>query len=895
MTIYYLGPEETYIDRVAEFIATNYSSSFCDLKVIVPNTLTCSELQKSLLERVGGASFLPNIMPINFLAEESDISYKIPTEYIDVSSNLEQKLLLMDIIEKHHSSKFSIIQIGHLSDQLLKLFTEFTSIDFDINSLPGVVDIDSASHWLLTTNFIIESYDLWKNAISENGKIDPLTHQKIVLGLESAEEDLKTTIVVGVTYGSKASNDFIKRMAGTGKNVVILPPLDISSGKWQSEIEPYYRIKKLLDYCECDINNLAKLPGDIAPRSEYAKYHEKAIEYVVADNIFQEAEMVALMAMEHSVDEKVCVVTSSRDLVNLCEIALNKYGMELQNLNGKSLIFTKHAEFFLLVALVAASGEIEKIISLLKTPFLVSEEIWKFEMKMLRRPSLSTIDDLIEVVEEEGEAEDIELLKSFWEKMRGFYDKANEGGMVKLSDLTQKHIEAINLLVPNFRASDEGKAIFDFLSELAKYSEIIDYISPEHYHDLIRHLLVRAKYFPKCQSNIIAASAADASILKIDRVIIADCTEGSMPSTNFQDPWMSNKMRIAAGLESLEDIIGLQHYHFSLLMRKPKVFITRTRSTEKTESRFLMNFFKENKDQNFTQSYDWQSAAASIFSRLDDLTHIKDFAVGRASGSMFPSSISATNIELLVRNPYGFYAKKILGLEEADEINQEVTLADFGTLLHNIIALYTESYKKDDNDKLGRIIEIGREVFDNFYDHRKSRAWWRKFSEVAVKFIEWDEHRRKDLVHVYSEIYGEMFLDICGRRLKVTAIADRIELTSTGVVNIIDYKTGAIPTKHDVMRGLSPQLLVEAMIAGCGGFKALGKARSCNLIYIKLGNVADLASKEVSIGLSNEELDAHKIAMQDLLASYISSAVFPVNSQEKYRPKYDAYDHLARL
>ncbi|MBP7189977.1 MAG: hypothetical protein KA998_01855, partial [Rickettsiaceae bacterium] len=78
MTIYYLGEREIYIDKIAEFIVANYHSKLSDLKVIVPNTLACFELQKALLKKIGVATLLPNIMPINFITQESDISYNIP-------------------------------------------------------------------------------------------------------------------------------------------------------------------------------------------------------------------------------------------------------------------------------------------------------------------------------------------------------------------------------------------------------------------------------------------------------------------------------------------------------------------------------------------------------------------------------------------------------------------------------------------------------------------------------------------------------------------------------------------------------------------------------------------------------------------------------------------------
>jgi ATP-dependent helicase/nuclease subunit B len=45
-----------------------------------------------------------------------------------------------------------------------------------------------------------------------------------------------------------------------------------------------------------------------------------------------------------------------------------------------------------------------------------------------------------------------------------------------------------------------------------------------------------------------------------------------------------------------------------------------------------------------------------------------------------------------------------------------------------------------------------------------------------------------------------------------------VELSDTGGLTLIDYKTGAAPAARDVRNGIAPQLPLSAAIAAAGGF-----------------------------------------------------------------------------
>ncbi len=259
---------------------------------------------------------------------------------------------------------------------------------------------------------------------------------------------------------------------------------------------------------------------------------------------------------------------------------------------------------------------------------------------------------------------------------------------------------------------------------------------------------------------------------------------------------------------------------------------------------------------------------------------------------MLPAKISATNLELLLRNPYGFYAKNLLKIRKLEDIFAKNNLSKFGIFIHSIIEEYTNNYSNKIQDKYSQILEIGQQIAEKEYKPTQVKLWWPKLEAIAREFIEFDEERRARKLKIFPEIYGEMRLEIEGRKVIITAIADRIEQSPDGKMYIMDYKTGGVPTKQDVLRGISVQMLIEAMIASEGGFEGL-KGQVQELIYVKIASRAPYIAVS-SFDMADINLKAHKDGLQKVLSYYALGGEYEVNDNGKFAPKYDDYRHLAR-
>ena len=214
--------------------------------------------------------------------------------------------------------------------------------------------------------------------------------------------------------------------------------------------------------------------------------------------------------------------------------------------------------------------------------------------------------------------------------------------------------------------------------------------------------------------------------------------------------------------------------------------------------------------------------------------------------------------------------------------------ADFGNFIHKVFEEY--SSHKDIN-----ITSLGKRVLDEYnYSNFTKNLWWPKFLNISAEFIKFEESRRMRLLEIYTEIEGFWNIDLGKDRITLTAKADRIELTKDYKINILDYKTGAVPLKKDVALGIAPQLLIEEMIIANGGFSEFCSKEVGELLYVKI-SASKPHVKGISIELNSQIKKDALLGLTRLLKFYLDdNFIFSSIPNKKYAPKYNDYQHLAR-
>ena len=398
----------------------------------------------------------------------------------------------------------------------------------------------------------------------------------------------------------------------------------------------------------------------------------------------------------------------------------------------------------------------------------------------------------------------------------------------------------------------------------------------------------------------------EARLTDSDRVVLGGLVEGKWPPETNSDAWLSRRMRLALGLDLPERRIGLSAHDFAELVNAHEVVLSRAAKiagAPAMPSRFIQRLAAltgERWDEVVTRGHRYLSWARE----LDRPARIvaAPQPAPKPPRAARPKSLSVTEIEDWLRDPYTIYAKHVLRLRPLDPVDIEPGAAERGTIIHAAIADFTQTYAKAlPADPVGALIALGEPRFAALEDFPEARAfWWPRFKRIAHWFARWDTERRAGIAALAAETRGKIDIALRDGTFKLRGIADRIELCRDGRYAILDYKTGAARTEKQVRTGLAPQLTLEAAMLRNGGFDGFAAGGSvAELLYVQLrgGDPAgELKPIQFKDGTADSQAD-RALAKLTELAQHFDDDETPYRSlvHPMWRTHYGDYDHLARV
>ncbi|MDP3407529.1 double-strand break repair protein AddB [Bosea sp. (in: a-proteobacteria)] len=401
----------------------------------------------------------------------------------------------------------------------------------------------------------------------------------------------------------------------------------------------------------------------------------------------------------------------------------------------------------------------------------------------------------------------------------------------------------------------------------------------------------------------------EARLLEADHIVLGGLNEAVWPPQTKTDSFINRPMRTELGLSPPERRVGQTAHDFIMALGARRVTLTRARKAGESEtiaSRFWQRLKAVTPEPVWTRAIEEGqrlTALASVLSAPADVRPVQRPAP-KPPRALQPLSLSVTDVETLYRDPYQIHARRILKLDALPALIEDPTAQDRGTLLHDIVADFALAYPEQlPADALGRLIAIGERKFQQFADAPEVRAfWWPRFLITAGHFIGWEGERRGLIARVGVELAtGAEFALADGARFRLSGRADRIELTREPALRIIDFKTGAPPSKAQVEKGFAPQLTLEAELAARAGFPPLAGPTAVEaLLYLKLHHdpkgwardkpltfdgesLADVAARHL------ERLLAHLDALRSGREAFVSRRA------PDYIKFASPYDHLARV
>ncbi|QIG48682.1 double-strand break repair protein AddB [Nordella sp. HKS 07] len=389
----------------------------------------------------------------------------------------------------------------------------------------------------------------------------------------------------------------------------------------------------------------------------------------------------------------------------------------------------------------------------------------------------------------------------------------------------------------------------------------------------------------------------EARLINPDVVIMGGLTEASWPAQPDPGPWINRPMRESLGMTPPERSIGLTAHDFAQGLGAPKVVLTwskRVKEQPAVASRWILRLrmILEATGTAFDDGAAWRQWARTF----DDARGDRRVVMPRPRPPVAarPRSLSITQVEKLMRDPYRIYAEKVLRLEPLPPIGAAADLGLRGNLIHDTLNLFSSAYPVTlPVDAESELKRLGSEVFaPHMADADVAGFWWPRFLRIVPWFVAEERNLRQGLLRIHAEVAAAHEFD----GFTLTGRADRIDIMASGKARLIDYKTGRIPTGSQVKTGLAPQLTLEAALLAAGSFKGVEPAETEALLYIKLsggappGLLQPIADLEIM-----EKAQEHLEKFKALIRAYddVTKGYLPRAAMEKEQDT-SPFDHLSR-
>lgn len=433
--------------------------------------------------------------------------------------------------------------------------------------------------------------------------------------------------------------------------------------------------------------------------------------------------------------------------------------------------------------------------------------------------------------------------------------------------------------------------------------------------DIMEALMAGEAIKPRSMSHprVFIFGALESRLQNMDLVVIGGLNEGTWPGQTANDPFLSRMMKTQIGLEPPERRIGQLAHDFQMACGNRRVVFTRaTRkgSTPTVASRWLQRLLAVGGPALAKalrgNGHDYLSFAAQLDAGGNQRPAQRPEP--RPPANLQPQSYSFSEVGRLRRDPYSVYARRVLDLQPIDPFNRDPGVAERGTLYHRIVDRFVrENPGPIDAGAEAAMLAIIRQEFDvEMLPPHIDAVWRPRFFHVASAFLDWERRRRPGLRAIHTEVPASLQTGI--GEIRLTGIADRIDLRADGLADIIDYKTGSSPSIREAFILLDPQLPLEAAALSGGAFQQLGPAEAANLAYVRLKpgarfdfEIVNNDAKKVRTGStvkSANELAADALSEFRKLLSLLASGERGFASRlivQKERDYGGEYDHLARV
>ena len=847
---------------------------------------------------------------------------------------------------------------AHLAAELGRLLDQIQTERLSFEGLAALVPDDFAAHWQISLDFLRILTEHWPRRLAAHGLMDVAERRNSLLeSLTRAMRDAPPAdpvIAAGSTGSVPATADLITVVAELPNGAVILPALDthLDAEAWEAvdPVHPQYGLKQLLGRLGVAREAVRPWPhaGAVAaeaartqmistalrPASAPAPWRTQpplgalhGLGWIDCPGPTEEAGAIALQMREvlETPGRTAALITPDRALARRVAVELQRWGIAIDDSAGTPLDRTPPGTFLrATVALLDEAAAPLPFLAALKHPLAAGgfapgafkALVRRIELAVLRGPrpppGLGGLRAALAATRGDPRTGDDARWLGALEDAAAPFAAALASPRATIATLLAAHVRLAEFLATSAEqpgaarlwAGEAGEVAAAFVHELGEAGGALPRLRGATYRGLFDELMaprvVRPRYGRHPRLHI--WGPLEARLQHADLLILGGLNEGGWPADPPADPWMSRPMRAALGLPAPECRIGLSAHDFFSAACAPRVVLTRSEKVDGTPtvpSRWLLRIETLLGPAGAAEIKATGRRVLAWQARFDPGEGAQpcDAPTPRPPLAARPRHLRATEVETWMRDPYSIYARRILRVAALPALDEDAGAAERGIFVHAALDSFVRRWPDElPPDALEQLLRIGAKVLGQRRAQPAIAAfWWPCFERIAAAFVANEDQRRPGVRRILSECRGEITLGGPGGPFVLSAKADRIEAHADGAVTIVDYKTGTTPQRNMIEAGLVPQLPIEAVIAGAGGFETLPPSPIEALAYWRLTG-REPAAEFGDLKVEPEALRHEAAAGLSALIAAFDDPDTPYLSvpRAEHAPRFNDYEHLAR-
>ncbi|MBU6339442.1 MAG: PD-(D/E)XK nuclease family protein [Rickettsiales bacterium] len=845
MNILNIPSQYNFLESLFDWLLKNFPNNIADVKIFLPSTRSCREFRQIFLKNNYGQSvILPKIKAISDLSYEDFFEFLSDEEVkeiidelleIKVISDIDHLFFLSHEIRKTNIfNNLSLSQSLNIALQLKNLFDEIEKDEVDLDILKEIDDSDLSLHRQVTLEFLKNFHVHIKNSLIKKNIFFATSYQNFVtkkfIELLAKRGTKFPLIIAGSTGSVSAGRKLIKAISQQKNGFVVFHSFDKNISKTLEKNHPQFLLQQLLEFIEVKNNQVLEIKNDqfqicsnerinfisniTLPYEETIKWQnisdfslydlEKNFKIITAKNYLEEARIIAVSLENAVLENKKCaVITNNSDLLQLLKNELLGLSLNFNDSRNISVKDSKLINFILLLLnLIKSDFGSYELLAILKNPLFKKVDrkiIEDFENNILRQERVCL--GLQGIKEKLLSLNDENLNKFFTD----FYD--NLSTIINASDLSiAAYLELLSDTIEKLtnkkwhhllEEEDAALEIFEFFEKLKSQNNFT--IKKEETLAIFELLFSQISYFEKSDSSakIQLLPSIEARLLNYDLVIVASLNEGDFPQIQTEN-WLGKKIRNDLGIDKDRQKIGQNAYDFCNYLCNSSVILSRSliaaNSTSLPSSFFLKfeTLCKKLKVKLKYLEYAMETTEKHILIRSKANPALK----------YRPKKLAITDISKLINDPYSIYAKRVLFLRELQKIDFESGYVEFGNFIHRALE---EFIKNPCEPEI--FLKNADKIFDKYFISNQAKLiWLPKFENIFNNFVKEEELLKA------KKNYVEVAIQTLIEDVVINGKIDRIVLNDDNSIEILDYKTGQVPTTKDVISGLEPQLTLAALM-----------------------------------------------------------------------------------